>query len=162
MRAATARRTISWSAKELSTDAPAAAAGVVIRPGADGVLLLPARLAITVGQQLGYRPSLDVLAPWRLEHDVAEWRVEAAAAGRYQVWVTLAADDASAGNGFVVEAERSRASGLVRSSGGYETFHGYAIGSIELEAGVNRIVMRPDGPLRRELADVRSLRLAPQ
>jgi mono/diheme cytochrome c family protein/glucose/arabinose dehydrogenase len=162
VRAATAGRTISWSAKELSTDAPAAAAGVVIRPGADGVLLLPARLAIAVGQQLGYRPSLDVLAPWRLEHDVAEWRVEAAAAGRYQVWVTLAADDASAGDRFVVEAERSRASGLVRSSGGYETFHEYAIGSIELEAGVNRIVMRPDGPLRRELADVRSLRLAPQ
>ena len=28
-----------------------------------------------------------------------------------------------------------------------------------LAKGVNRVVMRPDGPLRRELADVRSLRL---
>jgi len=57
--------------------------------------------------------------------------------------------------------ERSRTSGLVQTSGGYETFHEYSVGSIELAAGVNRIVMRPDGPLRRELADVRSLRLAP-
>ena len=68
---------------------------------------------------------------WRrggIEHDVAEWLVEVVAAGRYQVAVTLAADDASAGDRFVVEAERSRASGLVRSSGGYETFHEYAIG----------------------------------
>jgi hypothetical protein len=78
------------------------------------------------------------------------------------VWVTLAADDASAGDRFVVEAARSRVDGVVRSSGGYETFHEYSVGSIELEAGVNRIVMRPDGPLRRELADVRSLRLAPE
>jgi mono/diheme cytochrome c family protein/glucose/arabinose dehydrogenase len=164
VRAATATRTIAWSAKELSAGAPgiaAVAADAVIRPGADAALLLPARLAIAYGQQLAYRPSLDVLAPWRHEHDVAEWRVHVDAGGRYQVLVTLAADEASAGDRFVVETERSRTSGLVQSSGGYATFHEYAIGSIELAAGVNRIVMRPDGPLRRELADVRSLRLAP-
>ena len=134
----------------------------MIRPGADGGLLLPARLAITYGQQLAYRSSLDVLAPWRHEYDVAEWLVEVVAAGRYQVAVTLAADDASAGDRFVVEAERSRTSGLVRSSGNYQTFIEYAIGTIDLAAGVNRVVMRPDGPLRRELADVRSLRLTPR
>ena len=165
VRAASATRTIAWSAKDLlagSPDVAAAGAGDVIRPGADGGLLLPARLAITYGQQLAYRSSLDVLAPWRHEYDVAEWLVEVVAAGRYQVAVTLAADDASAGDRFVVEAERSRTSGLVRSSGNYQTFIEYAIGTIDLAAGVNRVVMRPDGPLRRELADVRSLRLTPR
>jgi mono/diheme cytochrome c family protein/glucose/arabinose dehydrogenase len=165
VRAASATRTIAWSAKDLlagSPDVAAAGAGGVIRPGADGGLLLPARLAITYGQQLAYRSSLDVLAPWRHEYDVAEWLVEVVAAGRYQVAVTLAADDASAGDRFVVEAERSRTSGLIRSSGNYQTFIEYAIGTIDLAAGVNRVVMRPDGPLRRELADVRSLRLTPR
>lgn len=161
IRAGHQSRTMAWRAAELLADAPAAPAAAAIRAGADGVLMLPARLASTYGQELGYRPSLDIIAPWRHEHDVAEWQVDAGAGGRYEVWVTLAADDASAGDRFEIATESSRTSGVVRSSGGYDTFHEYAVGTIELAAGVNRLVMRPDGPLTRELADVRTLRLVP-
>jgi hypothetical protein len=49
----------------------------------------------------------------------------------------------------------------VQASGGYDTFREYACGTLDLAAGANRVVMRPDGPLKRELADVRSLRLVP-
>jgi hypothetical protein len=42
--------------------------------------------------------------------DLAEWRVELPAAGAYEVWVNLAADEPSAGDYFVVETEGSRAS----------------------------------------------------
>ena len=71
----------------------------------------------------------------------------------------LAADDASAGDRFIVASERSQIVATVVSSGGYDRFLEYACGRIELAAGLNRIVMRPAFPLKRELADVRGLRL---
>lgn len=157
-------RTMAWTAQELdaggSGSAPAAA-HAAIRPREDGSLDLPARLATTYGLELAYRPSLDVLAPWRHEHDVAEWRVEVPAGAHYRVLVTLAADDASAGDRFVIATERSHVAAVVQSSGGYDAFREDECGTIELRSGLNRVVMRPDGPLRRELADVRALRLVP-
>ncbi len=120
---------------------------------------MPARLAVTFGRELAYRPSLDILAPWRHEHDVAEWLLEVPAGGAYDVSVTLAADEASAGDRFVIASEHSQIVATVLSSGGYDRFLEYACGRIELAAGQNRIVMRPAGPLKRELADVRGLRL---
>ena len=35
------------------------------------------------------------------------------------------------------------------------------MGRLALRAGLNRIILRPDGPLKRELADVRGIRLVP-
>lgn len=164
-RQATAGRELAWTAEELSVAAPAPATGggdrTVVRPDEHGALHLPAHLAATYGRELAYRPSLDVLAPWRREQDVAEWLVEAPAPGAFEVRVTLAADDLSAGDQFVIETESSRVTGTVRSSGGYDRFHEYAVGKLVLRAGLNRVVMRPEGPLNRELADVRALRLLP-
>lgn len=122
---------------------------------------MPARLAVTHGRELAYRPSLDILAPWRREQDVAEWQVEIPRDATYEVWVELAADDASAGDKFAIETERSRRVATVQSSGGYDRFREYACGPVRLRAGVNRVLMRPEGPLKRELADVRALRLRP-
>jgi mono/diheme cytochrome c family protein/glucose/arabinose dehydrogenase len=164
VRQQTATRTLAWTAKELMADTSRPAAidpALLIRPGTDGAFDLPARVALTYGQELAYRPSLNVLAPWRQEHDVAEWHLEAPSAGHYQVWVTLAADDLSAGDRFAIATERGTVVGEVLSSGGYDTFREYRVGTIELAPGRNRLVMRPEGALRRELADVRGLRLVP-
>lgn len=160
-------RTLPWTAAELAevdgvAPATTAASGApVIKPTSTGELLLPASQAATYGQKLAYRPSLDILAPWRLEHDVAEWRVEVSVSQTFDVWVTLAADDASAGDYFLVETEGSHARGTVPSTGGYDRFREHPCGRLVLRPGLNRILMRPDGPLKQELADVRALRLVP-
>ena len=143
------------------TEVRKAASPEIIRPDEKGELRLPARLAVTHGRELAYRPSLDILAPWRREQDVAEWHVEMPSDGTYQVWVELAADDASAGDKFAIETESGRLVANVQSSGGYDRFRQYSCGPIVLRAGVNRVLMRPEGPLKRELADVRALRLVP-
>ena len=162
-RARTAGRTIAWTARELLAEAgDGAPSAARVRPGADGVLHLPAKMAITYGRELAYRPSLDILAPWRHEHDIAEWHVDVPEDGEYEVRVTLAADDASSGDRFTIATDDSQTSGEVRASGGYATFHEYAVGVLRLRAGANRVVMRPDGALQRELADVRGLRLVPR
>ena len=161
VRRETAGRTFPWRAEELGFQNAAHADTDTIQPAVNGELALPARLATTYGQKLGYRPSLDVLAPWRVREDVAGWSVEVAAGGSYEVFVTLAADAASAGNRFRVETEGSHTIGIVISSGGFDRFHEVSAGRLALHAGVNRILMRPEGPMRHELADVRALRLVP-
>ena len=133
-----------------------------ILPAAAGELLLPASRAAVHAQKLGYRPALDVLAPWTVADDIAVWRVRVPAAGRYAVHVTLAADAESEGDFYVVETEGSRTRGEVRSTGDYDHFREQPAGTLTLRAGENRIVLRPDGPLKRELADVRGLRLVPE
>lgn len=160
VRAQTASRTLPWRAEELalattSDDAPA------IKPAPNGELRLRASAATIYGQKLAYRPSLDVLAPWRIADDVAEWRVEVARDGTYEIFVLLAADEASAGDQFTLETDGSSATGTVLSSGGYDTFREVPAGTLTLKPGVNRLLLRPHGPLRQELADVRAVRLVP-
>lgn len=155
----TRERKMPWTADTLlQVNAPEEKA---VHPDAAGVLHLPASAAKTYGQKLAYRPSLDVLAPWRIETDIAEWTVQIPASGEYELFVTLAADDASAGDAFVVETSSAALRGLVRSTGGYESFAEQKIGSIRLGPGTRKILMRPGGPLKQELADIRALTLRP-
>ena len=161
VRTETVGRTFPWRAEELGFPKLAEANDTVVKPAANGNLELPARLATTYGQRLAYRPSLDILAPWQVKDDVAGWSVEVPAGGAYEVRVTLAADDASAGDRFRVETEGSHTIGTVLSSGGYDRFRDVPAGQLALRAGVNRILMRVEGDLRQELADVRALRLIP-
>lgn len=70
------------------------------------------------------------------------------AGAHYRVLVTLAADDASAGDRFVIATERTHVGAVVQSSGGYDAFREDECGTIELMSGLNRVVMRPDGPAR--------------
>ncbi len=165
VRQATTARTLPWTAEELATVAGVATKtapeAVVLRPQAGGVILLPAARATVYGQKLGYRPALDVLAPWIVVDDIVEWRVEVPTEGVFDVWVNLAADADSAGDGYVVETEGSRTRAEVASTGDYDHFREQPAGRLTLRAGLNRIVLRPDGPLKRELADVRGVRLAP-
>lgn len=158
VRTETKARALPWTAAEL-LDVKEAALVKAIKPDTDGSITLPAKLATIYGQKLAYRPALDVLAPWRLDNEAAEWHVEVPEAGAYTVSVLLAADDASAGDKFVLETDGSRATGTVVSSGGYDRFVEAPAGSITLKTGVNRLLLRSEGPLKQELADVRQITL---
>ncbi|MBL9145731.1 MAG: c-type cytochrome [Verrucomicrobiaceae bacterium] len=151
-------RTLPWTADEL-LNVKSDTKIIAIKADAKGDFILPASQATTFGQKLAYRPALDVLAPWRIANDVAEWHVDVASEDDYEVTVTLAADDASAGDKFALEAESSRTIGTVISSGDYEHFVEASAGSIHLKAGVNRLLLKAEGPLKQELADVRAVRL---
>jgi hypothetical protein len=118
-----------------SPDVAAAGAGGVIRPGADGGLLLPARLAITTdsGSRIVQASTSGAVAAW----------CASPMAGRGRRRQPLSSggdagcDDASAGDRFVVKpsAADQWPSPLV---GQLPDVYQYAIGTIDLAAGVNR------------------------
>lgn len=154
-------RTLPWRAEELAQVGGDALAIQSILPEPDGSIVLPASRSTVFGQRLAYRPTLDVLAPWVVAEDIAEWQVEVPQSGTYDVAVNLAADDKSAGDFFMIETEGSRTRGEVPDTGGYDRFVERPSGRLALRAGLNRVILRPDGPLKQELADVRGLRLVP-
>jgi mono/diheme cytochrome c family protein len=165
VRERTAGRTLPWTAAELLGVTGAESFGMgsaePIRPDASGTLLLPARLATCFGERLAYRPALDIVAPWRRENDVAVWQIETSAPAHFEIWANLAADEASAGDRFHIETETGRVAGVVEETGSYSNFREQRVGIMALPAGVQRILMRPAGPLKAELCDLRGLRLSP-
>ncbi|MDF1755196.1 MAG: sulfatase-like hydrolase/transferase [Verrucomicrobiales bacterium] len=161
VRAETEGRTLPWRADELDQIDQGLVASQVIEPGENGEIRLPASAATIFGQRLKYRKTLDVLAPWYRVDDVAEWSVKVANPGAYQVHVLLAADALSAGDHFVLETDGSSAKGTVIDTGNYDTFQEVAAGIINLKAGTSRLILRPEGKLNKELADVRAVRLVP-
>lgn len=161
VRAATQGRTLPWRADELDQVDQQLVESHSIEPGKNGELLLPASAATIYGQRLQYRKTLDVLAPWWRADDVAEWNVKLETGADYEVRVLLAADAASAGDHFVLETDGSSAQGTVIDTGDYSTFREVSAGKIRLKAGANRLILRPEGKLKEELADVRSVRLVP-
>jgi len=161
IRAATEGRTLPWRADELDKIDEQLVPVDAISPAANGEILLSAGAATIYGEKLKYRKTLDVLAPWWRADDVVEWVVKLEAEGTYTTHVLLAADDASAGDHFVLETDGSSAQGTVIDTGDYSTFREVPAGKITLKAGINRLILRPEGPLKKELADVRSVRLVP-
>lgn len=166
VREETKDRTLPWTSDELTAVAGAppvakTAPAPRFKPDDKGEIVLPASKATVFGRKLAYRPALDVLAPWIVEEDIAEWQVEVPAAGNYQLSVTLAADANSAGDFYVVETQGSQTRTQVPDTGGYQNFKDQPSGQIALRAGLNRLILRPDGALIQELADIRGLRLVP-
>jgi mono/diheme cytochrome c family protein/glucose/arabinose dehydrogenase len=161
VRGVASERTLPWRAEELMQVGLDTTASIALQPSESGEILLPASKATVYGQRLAYRPTLDVLAPWVVPEDMVEWQVEVPRAGTYAVGVNLAADDQSAGDVYLIETEGSQTRGEVPDTGGYDRFVEQPSGSLKLRTGVNRILLRPDGPLKRELADVRGLKLTP-
>jgi mono/diheme cytochrome c family protein/glucose/arabinose dehydrogenase len=161
VRAETAGRELAWTTSELLDASTNAHEPQVLKADEHGAFVLHARKAVCHGVRLAYRPSLDIVAPWRNENDVALWRVHVQSTAGYEVFITLAADKASAGDQFVIETERSRVTGTVRATGSYDSFEEQRVGSLKLYAGTNRVLLRPAGKLKAELADVRALRLRP-
>lgn len=161
IRADSADRSIPWRAQELIEGYADTAEGELMEPNSQGELVLAAKDAMVYGQKLAYRENLNVLAPWRIADDVAEWRISVPAAGTYRVFITLAADEVSSGNQFSVSSSLGTLVGIVPNTGDYSTFEEIEVGTLSFEAGESRMVVRPHGSLRRELADVRGLRLVP-
>ncbi len=159
VRQETSGRTLPWRSEELTQVTAQTNGAHVIKPSANGELWLPASKATVFAKRLAYRPALDVLAPWTVAEDMAEWQVEVAQAGIYEVSVNLAADKKSAGDFYVIETEGSRTRGQVPDTGGYDRFQEQPSGRLTLRAGRNRILLQPEGRLKQELADIRGIRL---
>jgi putative membrane-bound dehydrogenase-like protein len=133
----------------------------VVKPGPDGVLVLPATAAEVHGATLVFEAKYGNLGYWSSEGDQAVWSIEAAREGRYAVELDWACDAANAGNAYVLVAGDARLSGKVESTGSWDAYRQARVGTVEIKAGVQKVALRSAGRINGALLDLRTLRLVP-
>ena len=122
--------------------------------------LLPEQAEI-FGPTLVFEPKFSNLGYWKNAADRAEWELEVAKAGTYDVWLEYALPP-GAGGEFVLEAPDSRLQGRSASTGSWERYSTAALGPLTLAAGRQRLVVRAEGEPKDALFDLKSVRIKPR
>jgi putative membrane-bound dehydrogenase-like protein len=122
--------------------------------------LLPEHAEI-FGSTLVFEPKFSNLGYWRSTDDRAEWELEVAKPGNYDIWLEYALPP-GAGGEFIVETADSRLRGRSETTGSWERYRTVSLGVMKLAAGRQRLTVRPDGPPQEALFDLKSLRIKPR
>jgi putative membrane-bound dehydrogenase-like protein len=142
--------------KEFAGNRPA-----LITPDSSGALhLLPGNCEI-FGPSLVLEVKHGNLGFWNSEADRAVWSVESPRAGRYAVWFDWAHPDWNARQPFILEADVSRLTGVVQSTGSWDTYRKAMVGEISLKEGRQEVALRSAAKLKGPLIDLRSIKLVP-
>jgi putative membrane-bound dehydrogenase-like protein len=135
----------------------------VVQPFNDGSIRLFATNCRAYGPTIKMEETYRALGWWNSQEDHCIWSFEVptGAAGDYRVTLEYSCADNSAGNTVVVEAGGESLSGKVASSGGWDKYRGWNLGTIKLPEGRNELLVRSSGPINRALFDLGGIRLVP-
>jgi len=141
---------------------PVAHAPAVVRPQPDGSLRLLARHAEIRAAKVYFDGKQDCLV-WHpgQPDDHVVWSAEVPKAGVYQAYIQWTQVPEYADNPFSLEAGPANLKAKFPSTGGWGMWQRKSFGQIALAAGRQRIVLRPDGPIKGELSDLREVHLVP-
>ncbi|MFO0796469.1 MAG: neutral/alkaline non-lysosomal ceramidase N-terminal domain-containing protein [Gemmataceae bacterium] len=141
--------------KQLAGNTPAE---VAVR---DGAAALRANAAYVYGGAITFEADFGNLGYWHGEADHAVWHVRTPAAAAFDVYLDYACAPDSAGNALVLDGGDAALRGKVASTGGWDRYRTVKLGTLKLPAGAARISVRPDGPVRGALLDLRAIYLVP-
>jgi putative membrane-bound dehydrogenase-like protein len=134
-----------------------------VAQAADGSLVLPATLAEIRGGDIELETQLKNVGSWHAADDQVSWMVRVDKAAAFDVHLDYACDEDSGGNEFVVTAADAKVTGVVKPTGpGWSWYRQVKVdGTLSLPAGESRVTVRPSGPVRVALLDLRTLALTP-
>jgi putative membrane-bound dehydrogenase-like protein len=127
----------------------------------DGHLRLRAEHAEIYGGEIAFEGDFKNVGMWHGPDDRAEWRVSLPKAGTFDMYLDYACDAHSGGNELAIEGGESPVRWKVASTGAWSEYRTTKIGTVKLPAGDGRIIVRPAGPLRGALIDLRTVYLVP-
>ena len=137
----------------------------VITPESDGSVRLLAAKCEIYGEGIRINQKNNCLVwHYKKPEDHVTWSIDVLVPGGYEVWLKWAQIDQYADNPFAVEVDGGSGlvTGTLPSTGDWSKYEDRSFGSLELAAGRRRIALRPDGPIKTELSDVREIRLVPE
>jgi putative membrane-bound dehydrogenase-like protein len=134
----------------------------LVRPGANGTLVLRAEVAEIYGSTLVFEPQYRNLGYWSSPDDHAAWTFETDRPGRYHIWLNWACADGSHGNAYVVEVGPNRVEGTVAGTGSWDDYRTAKVGELSIPAGKHRLELRPSGSIRGALIDLKAIELRPR
>jgi putative membrane-bound dehydrogenase-like protein len=133
-----------------------------VRAERDGSLRLLARHAEIRAGKVHFDGQQDCLV-WHAgpADDHVAWTAEVPQAGRYAAHIQWTQIPDYADNPFVIEAGPNRLTAKFPSTGGWGRWQRQSFGQLDLPAGRQRVILRPGGPIRGELSDLREIHLVP-
>jgi len=147
--------------KQLPGNAPA-----VVKQSPQGPVILPATEAEIYGTgQITLESEFRNIGYWHGQGEYVAWACELEKGGEFDVYLDYACEQRSAGNGYTITfggAGIAPITGKVEASGAdWSTYRQTKVGSVKLAAGRQRVEMRPSGPVRGALIDLRAIALVP-
>jgi putative membrane-bound dehydrogenase-like protein len=135
---------------------------VVVKPEAlRGEFWLLASQCEIYGSTLVYEPQFRNLGYWQSADDHAAWTLAVEKPGRFAVSLDFACDDGAAGQSLALDVAGRRLVAKVPGTGNWDTYRQLQIGTVELPSGEHQLTVRPDGPPRGPLIDLKAVRLRP-
>jgi lysophospholipase L1-like esterase len=137
--------------------------GEPITQAADGVIQLRSQDATTYSVMMRYEPAANknCLGYWVNPADWADWEFKVEKAGAYDVEVWQGCGRGNGGSEAAVEAAGKRLSFTVEETGHFQNFVPRLVGRITLDAGMNRLAIRPQSKKAAAVMDIRRIRLLP-
>ena len=133
-----------------------------VKAGTDGTLLLTAANAEIYGETLMFEEKYGNLGFWRSANDKAVWSVDAKAAGEYEVRLNWARAGIGTSNHLQLRIGAAELLAPVEGTGTWDDYREVSLGTIRLDEGKQRAVVRPAGKLDSFLFDLKSIRLVPK
>jgi putative membrane-bound dehydrogenase-like protein len=135
----------------------------VVQPFNDGSIRLFASNCRAYGPTIKMEETYRALGWWNSQEDHCAWTFEVpvGSGGEYRVTLEYSCADNAAGNTVVVEAGGQSLTGTVASSGGWERFRGWNLGTVKLAEGRGELLVRSSGPIKGALFDLGGIRLVP-
>jgi putative heme-binding domain-containing protein len=149
-------QTLGKPAKQVPGNAPK-----LVTASADGVLHLRAADCEIHGSDITFETEFGNLGMWHGEGDHALWSLEVPKDGKYRVDMNYACDNSVAGNSFTLSIGDAKLTHKVVGTGRWSDYGNARLGEVELKSGRQRMTVRPAGPVRGALLDLREIKLVP-
>jgi hypothetical protein len=128
----------------------------------DGSIRLKAEAASIFGDTLTYESEFGNLGYWQSPSDRAQWTFRVDRRSTFTLAMDYACADGSAGNAFLIRVGGTTSRGVVGGTGSWSNYRSLFVREVTLPIGTHRLEVRPAGPIRDALIDLRAVTLTPR
>ena len=133
-----------------------------VTPDASGLIRLAASTASIYGENLTFEAPFGNLGYWHGATDHASWTFRIDHPAKFTLSLDYACADESSGNAYQVRVGNQTVRGVVGGTGSWSNYRPLFVRELSLPAGTHRLEIRPDGPIRGALLDLRAITLTPR
>lgn len=136
-----------------------------VRQGADGSVLLHARVAAIHGTTVRYepQPNKNTIGYWTKVEDWVSWDFEIREPGRFKVEILQGCGPGSGGSEVEFSVGEQTLKVTVKDTGGFQNFENREIGELKLEApGRYTLQVKPKKKPGVAVMDLREVKLSPR
>jgi len=127
-----------------------------------GQLTLSATTGGIYGGDIVFESPLENIGFWHGSSDHVVWQADVTRGGVFDVFLEYACHDSSAGNRLVLHGPSKPIEFQVVGTGGWDKYVRRRIGTAELKAGRQMIIVQPNGSLQGALLDLKNVLLVPK